>query len=73
MKLKSSPEVREILFHRDVVNPRLKLRIEKLQPFFSYVEDQRATEEQVLEAKAGRYAAEIKKVSNVERDKETAL
>lgn len=43
MELKGSPEVREVLFHRDVVNPGLELRIEKLQPLLSYMEDQRAT------------------------------
>lgn len=70
MELKDSPEVRQILFHRDVVNPGLELRIEKLQPLFSYMEDQRATEKQVLETKASRYASEIKEVPNVEREKE---
>lgn len=69
MELKGSPEVREVLFHRDVVNPGFKLRIEKLQPLLSYMEDQRATEKQVLETKASRYASEIKEVPNVERER----
>lgn len=62
MGLKGSPEVSEVLFHGDVVNPGLELRIEKLQPLLSDMEDQRAAKKQVLEAEAGGYASEIKKV-----------
>lgn len=73
MGLKGIPEVREVLFHRDVVNPGLELRIEKLEPLLSYMEDQRAAEKQVLEAKAGRHASEIKEVPNVEKEMEENL
>lgn len=73
MELKGSPEVREVLFHWNVVNPGLELRIEKLQPLLSYMEDQRATEEQVLEAKAGCYTTEIKKVPDIQREDEKDL
>lgn len=55
------------------MNPGLELRIEKLQPFLSHMEDQRATKKQVLEAEAGRHASEVKKVSNVQREIEKGL
>lgn len=42
--------------------PGQQLGIEELQPLLPYMEDQRATQEQVLEAEAGRHAPEVEQV-----------
>lgn len=57
------PEVREVLLHRDVVDPGLELRVEKLLPLVSHVKHKGATEEEVFEAKTSCHAAEVEQIS----------
>lgn len=56
------PEIRQILFDWDVVDPGLQLGVEKLLPFIAHVEHQGATEEEVFEAEAGCHAPEVEKI-----------
>ena len=44
------------------MNPRPQTGVEKLIPLRSHVQDQRLTQEQVAETKAGSYTAEIEEV-----------
>lgn len=44
------------------MDPRLQLGVEELQPLLSDVEDERATQEKVLQAETGRHSPEIKQV-----------
>lgn len=55
----SVPDIREILLDWDVVDPRLELRVEELQPFISDMKHQGTTEEEMFEAKAGSHTAEV--------------
>lgn len=57
------PDVREILLDWDVVDPRLKLGVEELQPFVSNVKHQGTTEEEMLEAKAGSHTSKVEQIS----------
>lgn len=53
------PDIREILFDWDVVDPRLELRVKKFLPFISHMKHQRTTEEEMFEAKAGCHTTEV--------------
>lgn len=53
------PDVRQILLHRDVVDPGLQLRVEELLPLVAHVEHKGAAQEEVLEAETGRHASEV--------------
>lgn len=57
-----TPDIREVWLHWDVVDPRLQLGVEELQPLFSHVEDEWATQEKVFQAETGRHSPEIKQV-----------
>lgn len=54
------PDVREVLLHRDVVDPGFELGVEELLPFIPHVEHQGAAQEKMLEAEAGCHTAEVK-------------
>lgn len=57
-----TPDVREVWPHWDVVDPRLQLGVEELQPLLSDMEDEWAAQEKVLQAETGRHSPEIKQV-----------
>lgn len=57
-----TPDIREVWPHRDVVDPRLQLGVEELQPLFSDMKDERAAQEKVFQAETGRHSPEIKEV-----------
>lgn len=56
------PDVGEILLDWDVVDPRLKLGVEELQPLVSNVKHQGTTEEEMLEAEAGSHTSEVEQI-----------
>lgn len=53
------PDIREILLDWDVVDPRLELRVEELQPFISNMKHQGTAEEEMFETKAGSHTSEV--------------
>lgn len=57
------PEIRQVLFDRNVVNPGLELRVEELKPVLADVENQRSTQEQMLQAETSSHTSKVKKVS----------
>lgn len=57
------PEVRQVLFDRDVVNPGLELRVEELKPLLPDVKNQWATQEQMLQTETSSNTSEVKEVS----------
>lgn len=57
------PEVRQVLFDRDVVHPRLELRIEELNPLLPNMKNQRATQEQMFETETSSNTSEVEEVS----------
>lgn len=59
MTLVLVPDIREILFDWDVVNPGLELRVKKLLPFITHVKHQGTTEEEMFEAEAGCHTSEV--------------
>jgi len=61
------PDVREVLLHRDVVDPGLQLRVEELLPLVAHVEHHGAAEEEMLEAEAGCHAAEVEQIPGKRR------
>lgn len=57
-----TPDIRQVWLHGDVVDPRLQLGVEELQPLLSNVKDERATQEKVFQAETGCHSPEIKQV-----------
>lgn len=57
------PDVWEVLFDWDVVNPGFELRVKKLLPLVAHMEDQRTTEEEMLETETGSHAPEVEQIS----------
>lgn len=60
MKVRSVPDIGEVLLHRDIVDPGFELRVEELLPLIAHVEHQGAAQEEMLEAEAGCYTSEVK-------------
>eukprot|EP00052_Salpingoeca_macrocollata_P015192 m.120612 g.120612 ORF g.120612 m.120612 type:complete len:381 (-) comp19592_c0_seq2:449-1591(-) len=54
--------VRQILFHGNVVNPRLHFRIVKLEPLFPHVKHQRIAQKQMLVAETGGDPTKVKQI-----------
>ena len=61
--LQARVQITEILGHRHVVNPGLKLRLEKLDVGIGYIEQGRATEQQVP-ASAGNEKGSMNRTAN---------
>lgn len=57
-----TPDIREVWSDWDVVDPRLQLWVEELQPLFSNVEDERTTQEKVFQTETGSHSPEIKQI-----------
>ncbi len=57
------PQIRQVLFDRNVVNPGLELRVKELKPVLADVKNQRSTQEQMLQTEASSHTSEVKKVS----------
>lgn len=53
------PDIRQVLLDWDVVDPGFELRVEELLPFVPNMKDERATEEEMFEAKACSHTPEV--------------
>lgn len=65
--LKRLPDIRQVLFDWDVVHPRVKLWVKEFLPLLPNMENQRATQKEVLQPEAGCHATEIKQISAEQR------